>query len=64
MVSEYCPRSGGASVNGWEGHVPDKSHGIRRLSSLRRGLPGWVRGARNLINQKVSEYYSFIHSWA
>ena len=38
------------------GTKPDKSYGMRMPSSLRRGLPGGVGGARNLINHMVCEY--------
>ena len=31
-------------------------YGLRIPSSLRRGLPGGVGGARNLINNMVCEY--------
>eukprot|EP00959_Pyramimonas_sp_CCMP1952_P456011 9472472-Pyramimonas_sp.AAC.1 len=39
MVCRYPPRSGRASLEGWEGHATC--------------LPGGVGGARNLINNMV-----------
>eukprot|EP00959_Pyramimonas_sp_CCMP1952_P345675 7239126-Pyramimonas_sp.AAC.1 len=53
MVSRHPPRSGGAALEEWEVRELKKKHGIPTPFSLKRGLPGGVGRAQNLINKNT-----------